>query len=267
MKDLNKAEYSNWMPFYLIVCCFLITTAVILTTVFLFSGVFGTLNSLSWIIIKLLFIVISFICIIGTVKFMYARYAFSYTGAVKLSKRIIEYVSDHVQVKEGESILDVGCGSGALSIACAKRNPQASVTGIDRWGKEYSNFSKTLCEQNAEAEGVPNIVFKQGNAVKLDFPNETFNAVTSNYVYHNIPGNKQTYLLETLRTLKKGGSFAVHDLFSKKRYGNMTQFIQYLKDSGYEKVELIPTVGTSILSKKLSYWTMLKGSFLLYGKK
>ena len=58
------------------------------------------------------------------------------------------------------------------------------MVGIDRWGKEYASFNLPLCERNAEAEGVQNVSFSRGNAVKLDFPDETFDAVTSNYVYH-----------------------------------------------------------------------------------
>ena len=74
------------------------------------------------------------------------------------------------------------------------------MLGIDRWGKEYASFSLPLCEKNAAAEGVKNISFQRGNAVKLDFPDESFDAVTSNYVYHNITGeDKQQLLLETLR--------------------------------------------------------------------
>ena len=60
-------------------------------------------------------------------------------------------------------------------------------------------------------EGVKNALFRRGNAVKLDFPDESFDAVTSNYVYHNITGkDKQQLLLETLCVLKKGGTFAIH---------------------------------------------------------
>ena len=82
----------------------------------------------------------------------------------------------------GAKSLDVGCGSGALAIAVAKRNPKAEVIGIDRWGKEYASFSKNLCERNAKAESAGNTLFGRGDATRLDFPDEIFDAVTSNYV-------------------------------------------------------------------------------------
>ena len=43
-------------------------------------------------------------------------------------------------------------------------------------------------KKNAAAEGVKNASFRRGNALKLDFPDESFDAVTSNYVYHNVMG-------------------------------------------------------------------------------
>jgi methylase involved in ubiquinone/menaquinone biosynthesis len=155
-----------------------------------------------------------------------------------------------------------------LTIACAKRNPKAEIVGLDRWGKEYSNFSNMLCCKNAKAEGVSNVKFVKGDACKLDFSDETFDAVTSNYVYHNITGaDKQKLLLETLRVLKKGGTFAIHDLMSKARYGDMEKFKQKLLDMGYEKVELIDTANGMFMTKKEAKYLQLCGSTLLVGKK
>ena len=47
--------------------------------------------------------------------------------------------------------------------------------------------------------------------------------------------------METLQVLKKGGTFAIHDLMSPRRYGDMQVFVQKLRDMGYERVELIDT--------------------------
>lgn len=59
------------------------------------------------------------------------------------------------------------------------------MVGIDRWGAEYASYSQKLCERNALAEGVTNISFQKGDACRLDFADESFDVVTSNYVYHN----------------------------------------------------------------------------------
>ena len=193
---------------------------------------------------------------------------FSYDGSRKLSKQIIEGTAQYVSLPKGGKGLDVGCGSGALTIACAKRNPQASFLGIDRWGKEYASFSKNLCECNSIAEGVSNTEFRKGDATDLDFPNESFDAVVSNYVYHNISGaNKQSLLRETLRVLKKGGTFAIHDIMSKGRYGDMQKFVDELKAEGYEDVRLIPTDNGMFMSRLEATRLVLRGSTLLVGKK
>jgi len=199
---------------------------------------------------------------------VFAYKQFSYNGKRQLSKQIIDGTAEYVNLPDGGKGLDVGCGSGALTIACAKRNPNAEMVGIDRWGKEYASFSKQLCESNSQAEGVQNTSFSQGDATHLDFADETFDAVTSNYVYHNIAGkNKQELLLETLRVLKKGGTFAIHDIMSKSRYGDMKAFAEKLRAEGYEEVQLIPTDDGKFMTKTEGIRLGLSGSTLLVGKK
>ena len=194
--------------------------------------------------------------------------AFSYDGKRQMSRQVIEGIADHVTLPEGGVGLDVGCGSGALTIACAKRNPQAHFIGLDRWGKEYASYNKPLCEANARAEGVSNTEFRQGDALRLDFPDESFDAVTSNYVYHNIPSHdRQKILLETLRVLKKGGTFALHDIISKAKYGDMQAFVRLLREMGYEEAELIDTTDGMFMSPTEAKWMALSGSALLLGKK
>ena len=207
-------------------------------------------------------------CGMFTTWCIYANGQFSYDGKRKLSKQIVEGTAEYIILPEGGVGLDAGCGSGALTIACAKRNPQGSMVGIDRWGPEYASFCQELCEKNAEAEGISNVSFQKGDACKLDFPDETFDAVTSNYVYHNITGkNKQALLRETLCVLKKGGTFAIHDLMEPARYGDMEKFVAELKAEGYEDVRLIRTTNGMFMSPGESKLMMLVGSTLLVGRK
>ena len=208
--------------------------------------------------------------LLGTTVWLAALYrAFDYKGKRRMAKKIIDGIADHVRIPLGGTGLDVGCGSGALTIACAKRNPYATMVGCDIWSGVYrSVFTKELCKKNADAEGVVNVHFEEGNATKLPFANESFDAVTSNYVYHNIVGkNKQELLMETLRVLKKGGTFAIHDLMSKLRYGDMKAFVFKLKAMGYEDVRLIDTTEGSFMSHKEAVLLGIVGSTLLIGKK
>ncbi len=262
-----KPDYKNWIPKGMLVS--LMAGTVLSFALLLVFGVCG-IGVSGWMRIALgvTFGIAFAVCAKYTQWCVYAYRSFSYDGQRKLSKQIVEGTASHITLPEGGVGLDVGCGSGALTIACAKRNPQGKMVGIDRWGKEYASFSLPLCEKNAAAEGVKNVSFRRGNAVKLDFPDECFDAVTSNYVYHNIEGkDKQALLLETLRVLKQGGTFAIHDLMSKRRYGDMQAFAQKLRDMGYAYVELINTTDGSFMTPKEAKHLMLCGSALLVGKK
>jgi len=262
-----KADYKNWMPkgMVLATACGA-GVALILYIVFGIAPVLqeGTLKK----VLGVVFLVLTIILVIVTLWMFLMYRAFSYNGKRQMSKQIIDGTAAYVKIPDGGKGLDVGCGSGALTIACAKRNPKAEMVGIDRWGKEYASFSKQLCENNSKAEGVSNTSFAQGDATHLDFADETFDAVTSNYVYHNIVGfNKQDLLLETLRTLKKGGTFAIHDIMSKARYGDMQAFAKKLKDMGYADVKLIDTTDGKFMSRFEALWMELSGSTLLVGRK
>ena len=258
-----KPDYKNWMPkgmVYGFLFAFLgCGTAAAASSLFL-DGTLKTVLTIAFAAITVIFCAL-------TIWSVCMYHAFDYHGTRQMSRQIIEGTAEYVKLPQGGKCLDVGCGSGALAIAVAKRNPQAEIIGIDRWGKEYASFSKKLCESNARAEGVTNITFRQGDATHLDFPDEIFDAVVSNYVYHNIPGDRQQYLLETLRTLKKGGTFALHDIFSRSKYGDMQAFVQKLRDMGYEKVELIDTTNGRFITKFESVWMALSGSALLIGRK
>ena len=275
MKELNliddkeiKADYKNWVPESLLRN--LIFASLVAFILFIVLGlsdlVFsGRTRLICAIILGYATLKLTFFAI--WMRLLHR--AFDYNGKRKLAKIIIEKTAAYVKIPDGGLGLDVGCGSGALTIACAKRNPKATMVGCDIWSGSYkSEFSKKLCQDNAKAEGVENVRFEEGNAVNLPFADESFDLVTSNYVYHNIMGqNKQKLLLETFRVLKKGGVFVIHDLMSKSRYGDMNKFIEQLKKDGYEDVQLIDTTKGLFMGHKEALFLGLYGSSLLIGRK
>ena len=260
----QKPNYKNWIPPKLLgtlfgaclLCAFLFLLLPLLPKGTLRTALTATLSVAGSVLV-------------AVTLWVSALYrAFSYNGKRQIARRIVEGVAGFVRLPEGGTGLDVGCGSGALTIACAKLNPKAAMLGVDPWEKSYALFSQELCRRNAEAEGVKNVEFQPGNALKLDFPDETFDAVTSNYVYHNIHfSNRQALLLETLRTLKKGGNFAIHDIMSPGPYGKIDQFADTLRGMGYQEVKLIRTSHGMFMNRWESLLLGLYGSMLLTGKK
>ena len=67
--------------------------------------------------------------------------------------------------------------------------------------------------------------------------------------------------------MKKSGVFALHDIFSRSKYGDMQAFVQKLRDMGYQQVELIDTTGGKFMKKSEAAWMALSGSALLTGRK
>lgn len=262
-----KPDYKNWVPRGMLIGV-LTATAVVGILLFIFGStaiLAGSAKLIVECILRVLFVVLliySYMCI------NWYR-TFSYNGKKQFARQIIEGIAHYVVLPENGKGLDVGCGSGALTIACAKKNKSASMVGLDRWGKEYASFNKPLCESNAKIEGdAGNTSFVKGDACILNFEDETFDAVTSNYCYHNIPGkDRQEIILETLRVLKKGGTFAIHDIFTKQKYGDVNELIAKLKELGYEKVDLVDTTDGIFMTKKEARVLCLQGSALLIGRK
>ena len=185
-----------------------------------------------------------------------------------IMEQVHRVVLSHLDYDGEGKILEVGCGSGALTIRSALTWPKAKVIGVDHWGAVY-NYSKALCEKNAASEGVgKQCGFVHGDANKLDFPDGSFDAVISNYVYHNIMGaDKHALLLESLRVLKKGGVFVLHDNMKPQMYGDMNAFVEELRGMGFAEVQYVETAEKIFGSKQRAAMMMLGNSAMIVGRK
>ena len=253
-------DYGSWMSapvFYMAGGLFLLSVllAAVLFTL-LHAAVPGTIASMASVALLALILWIGWI-----------RWQYSQSGGDMMS-RVHHEVLSRLGFDGNGRILDVGCGSGALSIRVALTWPDADITGIDCWGSMYA-YSKAMCEKNAESEGVgTRCRFLRGDACRIDFPDESFDAVISNYVYHNIAGaDKHDLLLESLRVLKKGGVFALNDDMKPRMYGDMEAFAQKLRDMGYQKVEIIDTARGVFGSPHRAAMMMLGSSRMIAGRK
>ena len=102
----------------------------------------------------------------------------------------------------GAQVLDVACGTGDLTIALFE-NTGARVTGID--------FCRPMLERAARKQ--PRIAFVEGDALRLPFGNDVFDAVTIAFGLRNLSSVEQG-LGELRRVLKPNGWAAILE-FSK----------------------------------------------------
>ena len=175
-------------------------------------------------------------------------------------------VAEYIDIPSGGKGLDIGCGNGALTIACALGNPRAKILGIDDWSGLFSS-GKRDCEKNAEKAKVTNVSFEKGELTTLDFEDETFDAVFSNYGFNSLPGNKQVLMREALRVLKKGGVFAFHDMMPSAKFGNMRLFVSQLRKEGFEDARVMRTDEDLFMSPSEAKKMKLRFSTLVIGKK
>ena len=149
-------------------------------------------------------------------------------------------------LKPGESVLDVGCGTGTLAIA-AKRHvgPTGTVYGIDASPEMIARASKKARKADSE------VIFKNATAEALPFPDSHFDAVLNTIMLHHLPRKaRQQCIQEIRRVLKPGGRALVVDfggatpkkrgLFSRlHRHGrvNLQDLITLLSDAGLNPVK------------------------------
>jgi SAM-dependent methyltransferase len=204
-----------------------------------------------------------------SVYFAYARYRFSPRGG-NIQARILDLVLDYLDWDGEGKALDIGCGNGPLTIGIAKKYPNAEVTGIDYWGGTWE-YSKGLCEMNAEIEGVSKrLVFERANASALPFDDEAFDVAVSNLVFHEVRSSrdKRDVIKEALRVVRKGGKFVFQDLFLwKPLYGEVDDLLETIRSWGIERVELVDTSVSEFIPKALKLPFMVGKTGILHGRK
>jgi demethylmenaquinone methyltransferase/2-methoxy-6-polyprenyl-1,4-benzoquinol methylase/phosphoethanolamine N-methyltransferase len=155
------------------------------------------------------------------------------------ARRLRTLTVDQAQLKPGESVLDVGCGTGAVTIpAKMSVGKTGKAAGIDPAPEMIA-----VARQKAKRAGLE-IDFRVGVIESLPFADNTFDAVTSSLMMHHLTDELRVKGLEEIwRTLKPGGS-AFKKFFTAAllHHGHVVEFglqdLQpLLKNAGFENVE------------------------------
>jgi arsenite methyltransferase len=116
------------------------------------------------------------------------------------------------ELREGETVLDLGSGGGIDVILSARRvGPTGRAYGVD-----MTDEMLALAQRNADDAGVPNAIFLKGLIEAIPLPAASVDVVISNCVI-NLSTEKAQVLTEIARVLKPGGRVGVSDVVAEDR--------------------------------------------------
>lgn len=109
-------------------------------------------------------------------------------------------------IRPQHNILDLGCGTGTLTLMVKNHYPDAKVHGLDGDSKALA-----IARRKAEAADVE-VVFDKGFSYDLPYPDAAFDRVLSSLVFHHLTHQRKVETLqEVRRILKPGGTLFIVD--------------------------------------------------------
>jgi arsenite methyltransferase len=154
-------------------------------------------------------------------------------------------------LREAETVLDLGSGGGIDVILSAKRVGPAGLA----YGLDMTDEMLALARRNAEEAGIKNAIFLKGYIEEIPLPADSVDVVISNCVI-NLSTDKAAVLLEIARVLRPGGRVGVSDVVAEDHLTeedqsergsfvgciagalSKSEYIAGLEEAGFEQVEV-----------------------------
>lgn len=132
-----------------------------------------------------------------------------YDSVVAATTREREFraaVIEQAELRPGQQVLDLGCGTGTLAIEMARRWPGLQIFGLDGDPQILATAAQKAAQAAVE------ITWQQGLATSLPYPDASFDRVVSTLFFHHLsPKDKVAAASELHRVLRPAGQLHVAD--------------------------------------------------------
>jgi len=171
------------------------------------------------------------------------------------------------RIERGHRVLDLGCGTGTLTLLIKSYYPRADVVGLDGDPKVLE-----IARAKATRAGL-DVTLDNGIAYELPYADESFDRVISSLLFHHLTReNKERTLKKTFRVLRRGGQLHVADWGKAQNMLMRTAFLLVQMLDGFVTTadnvrgflpELIRAAGFESVRESARYMTIV-GTLSLY---